>query len=573
MLSPILGDFGPLICMKRLLSALLYLLVLAFPLSARIDNPDDFFDEAQGLCVSGRYAEAIDMLTRLYDEVDSDQDQLSLKARAAMQIGIIYFFMQDYDSALLYYEKARAGAEQMGSVTGVSTACINIGNIYQIRGDFYKALELYNQSLSYHEENGDIDIIASAKFNIASCYEDMGREKDAYDGYCEASDLAAQGTDRETESVSLLNMALFESTHGMMEKGESHIHRSIEIAEENDMLQVLHQANLVHMKMYEESGDYRSAYETSLKVQALADSLFRAESMEQLNEFQVKYDTREKEAQIEIQNAVIKNERKVIVLVLLAAVLLGGIAFMQFRYRALERRRRQMLEEINATKDTFYSIISHDLKNPVNAQNNALRMMNENFDLLPADVIRQECSELHKSSESLKELLENLLAWSRMQTGRMKVEPVRMDISSVIIDVEKILHKQLTAKNIVFNVIVPEGASAEADLNMVSTVLRNVATNALKFTPEGGRIDVSAKDENPYWRISVVDTGTGMSQETIDALLGNGSVASLRGTSGESGTGLGMIVCRDMIARNGGNLSISSKPGAGTEVSFTIKKV
>ena len=154
----------------------------------------------------------------------------------------------------------------------------------------------------------------------------------------------------------------------------------------------------------------------------------------------------------------------------------------------------------------------------------------------------------------------------------MKVDPVRMDISSVVRDVEKVLHKQLTAKNIVFNVIVPEGASAEGDLNMVSTVLRNVATNALKFTPEGGHIDVSAKEEESCWRISVVDNGIGMSQDTIDALLGNGSVASVRGTSGESGTGLGMIVCRDMVARNGGRMSISSKPGEGTEVSFTIKK-
>lgn len=234
------------------------------------------------------------------------------------------------------------------------------------------------------------------------------------------------------------------------------------------------------------------------------------------------------------------------------------------------RLSEQQLRELNATKDKFFSIIAHDLKNPIGAFKNVLELLYESFEDFSKEELIEFIEPLKDSAKQLFALLENLLLWSRAQTGRIETNPEIFDISELIKQNINLLKLQAENKNIEILNVSLEKIEVFADPNMITTVLRNLISNAIKFTPNGGKIYlfVSKSDTNAI--VCVEDTGIGMSPNDQEKLFRIDIHHTSLGTNQEKGTGLGLIICKEFIERNGGKIWVESQEGKGTKFFFSV---
>jgi signal transduction histidine kinase/ligand-binding sensor domain-containing protein len=232
--------------------------------------------------------------------------------------------------------------------------------------------------------------------------------------------------------------------------------------------------------------------------------------------------------------------------------------------------QKDQLQQLNSTKDKFFSIIAHDLRSPFQSLMGISDMLFEEFKESNTDLQKFYTRTIHDSSHQLYSLVENLLTWSRTQRNKMTFEPVVINISALIEDTLNMLQPNFTQKNIsVERHFISEG-KGYADKNMVEMVIRNLITNAIKFTPENGKVRISVININQDLQVEVSDNGIGISPEDQTKLFRIDTDFSKKGTMGEGGTGLGLILCKEFIEKNNGRIWVNSNPGEGSSFFFTI---
>jgi PAS domain S-box-containing protein len=233
-------------------------------------------------------------------------------------------------------------------------------------------------------------------------------------------------------------------------------------------------------------------------------------------------------------------------------------------------KNRDELKTLNATKDKFFSIIAHDLKNPFHSIMGFSELLTRNYDSIEESKKKEFLQLIKDSSSSAYNLLENLLNWSRTQTNNIQFSPSNTNISQILFENIQMLGVIAQNKEIELAFDIPEKLMSFADANMVNTILRNLLTNALKFTPIGGKITVNASSGKDQINISINDSGIGMDQTAKDKLFKIDEFHNTSGTSGETGTGLGLIICNEFIAKHGGKISVESELGVGSTFSFSL---
>lgn len=230
------------------------------------------------------------------------------------------------------------------------------------------------------------------------------------------------------------------------------------------------------------------------------------------------------------------------------------------------------LQELNATKDKFFSIVAHDLKNPFNSLLMLTRMLKEEFSTNEIDVNNNIISMIDKSANKAYKFVENLLTWSRSQLDSIDFSDGQTDLNysaEMAIDTVFLIAQE---KNIKVVNLIPEKYFVNTNLNIVNTVFRNLITNAVKFTEKNGKVEINAKDIEDKYQISVSDNGIGMSQEILSGLFVIDKNVSREGTNNESGTGLGMLICKDFIEKSGGKIWAESEEGKGSTFYFILPK-
>ncbi len=241
--------------------------------------------------------------------------------------------------------------------------------------------------------------------------------------------------------------------------------------------------------------------------------------------------------------------------------------------KTLERKveeRTSQLQELNNTKDKFFSIIAHDLKNPFNALLGFSSHLVEEYDNTPREEMIELLQVMNDAAENGYKLLQNLLEWSRSQTGRLSWDPENIFLESIISENIGLLKKAADNKNISIKTDLPKVLNAFADENMVRTILRNLLSNAIKYTYEGGEILIIGKSEEGMSSICVQDNGVGISQDNIEKLFKIDVDFSLQGTAKEEGTGLGLILCKEFVEKNNGAIWVESAEGKGSMFRFTL---
>jgi PAS domain S-box-containing protein len=233
-------------------------------------------------------------------------------------------------------------------------------------------------------------------------------------------------------------------------------------------------------------------------------------------------------------------------------------------------KQRDQLEKANITKGKFFSIIAHDLKNPFHSIMGFTDLLIKNYHDFEDTKKQEFLGLINESSQYANNLLDNLLHWSRAQTDRIKFSPIKFDLHSLVHEIQNMLHGNAEKKQLALLNLVPEASYVYADRNMIYTVLCNLVSNSIKFTPEEGTISVEADPEEESIHIIVKDNGVGIPLDKQGKLFSFGEFHSTSGTAGEPGTGLGLIICFEFIKKHGGELSFSSESGKGTSFTFSL---
>lgn len=229
------------------------------------------------------------------------------------------------------------------------------------------------------------------------------------------------------------------------------------------------------------------------------------------------------------------------------------------------------LQESNQTKDKFFSIIAHDLKNPLSSFRNVAVVLANEFKEMSDNELSEFLNILQESSTNIYNLLENLLSWSRSQLGVMQANPVVFELNRIVMDLNDFIKTSADEKKIDLIVNVDPSIELFADSNMISTVIRNLATNAIKFTKIGGKVEIKAVRNNHDVVISVTDNGLGMSKDEISKLYRlDKTKKSKLGTNMEPGTGLGLIICNEFITLHNSTIKIESEVDKGSTFSFVL---
>ncbi len=229
------------------------------------------------------------------------------------------------------------------------------------------------------------------------------------------------------------------------------------------------------------------------------------------------------------------------------------------------------LNDLNATKDKFFSIIAHDIKSPFNAILGFSELLKENFNKWTDEKKLNTINLILNSSRSLFELLENLLQWSRSQRGIIEYNPEIIELKKTLSNIINLMKANAVSKNIKLDFTLSEdGLALFADKQMLDTILRNLISNALKFTNTGGNVQIRATKNNEFVKIEVSDDGVGIPAELIDKLFSIENNQTTPGTHNEKGTGLGLILAKDFVTKNGGIIGINSTVGKGSTFYFTL---
>ncbi len=236
------------------------------------------------------------------------------------------------------------------------------------------------------------------------------------------------------------------------------------------------------------------------------------------------------------------------------------------------KENEKLLLQLNADKDRFISILSHDLRSPFNNLLGLSEILTEDIYKLNIDEIEKLANQIKTTARSTFNLLEDILAWARTQQGTIPFNPQLISFIDICMNILETVNPDANAKNLTINYSAPDGINIFADNDMIKTVIRNLVSNAIKFTNIGGAINIDAEENSENITISVSDNGVGIAPGDMEKLFNISEVLTTKGTANEKGTGLGLLLCKEFVEKHGGKIWVESRPGKGSDFKFILPR-
>ncbi|MCC5936321.1 MAG: tetratricopeptide repeat protein [Lunatimonas sp.] len=480
-------------------------------------------------------------------------------------IALVYKGQKKYDEASKLLENLKEAAEKSNNNYLLSIVHHNLGQIAIAEEDFPASIEHFKVSLELDREMEDYEGISADLVGLARAHLGMSNTNQAFPYLQEALYIA-------------------ESNDIRLRQGEIHELISQVYELRNEGMQALH-----HYKLFKEF--YVSAFNSdSLRVRKDLEERYKLER----EEADFMQQQRERELARNNETARVVRNGIIALLIMMTLALAVSVRSVKIHRKArlqvtkqkdeLERLYQETtaqkekietiaknLEEVNKTKDKLFSIVSHDLRSPINSLNSLMQYtLDEN---LSQDEFLQVSHKLKHEVEHVHFTLLNLLQWAKTQMKGITTEPSEIQINDLITDNLDLYRPIAQSKLIHIDNQIPPQTTCWADKDQINLVIRNLLNNALKFTHKGGKVTIIREEDAPNsWRFSVKDTGIGMDTDTLQKLFKPNFQNKRYGTAGEKGTGLGLILVKDFLEKNRGELSVESKLGVGSTFSFTLPK-
>ncbi|MBC8415241.1 MAG: tetratricopeptide repeat-containing sensor histidine kinase [Candidatus Cloacimonetes bacterium] len=537
----------------------------------------------------GGFNKALEYYQKAADNSEVFHDELG-NAHAYKEMGSVYKAWQQYPKAKEYYEKALHIYDTLGEDKRSANVLNELGSVYRHEKDFQKAIEYQKKSLKIKEEIGYKYGIASSLNSLGISYKQLKDYDRALEYYQRALEIQQNISDEMGVAATISNIGVVYLKMGKHKKALQNFWESNTLAHKIGYNQLIINNLQAISDVYSGQKNYEQSLDYLSRSVALKDSIFNEEKHKQFAEMQTKYETEKKERENEslrydLELKRLEIERQKIqrnFLAMIAGIILISAIIIYIQLRAKNRaflalkkanemisNQKTELERLNKTRDRFFSIISHDLRNSLVTTKMGVELL-DNIEDLDKEEMFVVVHEIKSSVEIVSKLLENLLEWARIQIGRIWVEPEDFSLSEVLDDVLLTVRAKLEQKYITLTSKLDSTLIINADRNMVFSVLQNLITNAIKFTNENGLIKISQEKANQDLMIVISDNGIGMSSDRLSRLFKVDEIVSTPGTNEEKGTGLGLILCKEFIEKNGGSITVESKDLKGTTVSFTL---
>jgi len=519
-------------------------------------------------------------------------------AKSFVNIGAVHIQLKDYPQALLYLKKAHEIFISLHDESYMFSILNNLGATYSEIEQYDTAYQYVVEAYEFAIQQNDMADISIALTNLGEISMEMGMYARAAESLGEALDISKELNDKAMMATILSNLG-----HLHMKKAEypaayKLFMESLGYAEEVNSLPDKRETYLYLSQYFEIMKDNRRALSYYKLYNVARDSIQTQEGLAKIKEMEVKSSAQALQQEIQVLKMESEISRlkqfwqRILILFLALLAILGILVFIIYyqknRFKRetnilLEKKNIQLekavnqlreseqhLTELNSTKDKLFSIIGHDLRNPLNALLGFSELISGNSREYTFEEIQKYSRIINEAAKNIHLLIENLLEWSRSQSGNIEFNPSHDIIYPVITEIIKVFSMQAEKKKIVINITVPEDTKAYFDRNLLSTILRNLVNNAVKFTPKGGMIEVACDRTEDELTISVIDNGIGMTGEQKTQLFRLNGTITMPGTSEEQGTGLGLILCREFVDMHRGRIWADSKPGKGSSFHFTL---
>lgn len=510
---------------------------------------------------------------RLFESIKDKEGQGS----SLNNLGSLYNDKKDYPTALGYFQKALVLKQELQQGRALASTMLNIGNVYYGLKNEDSALHWYRLSLANAVQYENKRSIATARSNIGNIYFDREQYTMAIAEYDTALKIDRERNDQEGIGANLINIGHAHLKLGQFGQSIPLLTEGLEMVRGIDYK--FHEQNALKYlaEAYTSIGDKAKAYQYLEQYVAVHDSVYTQESNDRVAEMQTLYETEKKDKQILLLNKQKEVQRKTNVflvvlaalVLLLALVLLGRYRYKQKVNRLLSDKNTE-LQKLNATKDKLFAIVAHDLKNPLSAFRSITQNLTDNKVQISKEEIDFFIGRLNQSANQLYDLLQNLLNWAVSQIGKLPYVPESFSLAEMATDNVQLFQNNLQQKNQQVVVDIPPSVMVTADRNMIRTVVRNLLSNAVKFTGEGGKIELWAGKVNDEIVFTVADSGSGISAGDLAKLFKIEEDINTIGTSAEKGTGIGLILCKELVEKNGGRIWAESTSGEGSRFSFAL---
>lgn len=548
-----------------------------------------------------------------------------LTGLAETNAALVYARLLNFEIAVEFFNKAIRRFGQSGDTASLMPAINGLALAYNSMGDCDKAITNFEKLLDIARNNCDSSMVAGAYNNIGLVEFDKKNYWASYDNYLKAGKIYHDIGDKKREAVTLYNIGVLQGNLGTYGSTMNYYSKAFKIFDEIDDLHSMARVQLAMAKFYsanaqfleakqtftdalknarkvnaknliaeiygnlaklmEENNRFEEAYSYLKLYQQKHDSLFNRQQ-ERIAELQKQYETEKRQREIDLLRmeseikdlAIQKQQFRQRIMILLSIIALLVMLLILRLYSSRIRinkaliHQKQLLETANATKDKFFSIIAHDLKNLVSSTRNFAETLHENPGQLTKAQKDRIISGLYKSSRLTSELVEDLMRWAITQSDKLEVYPEKTNISEIIDHETALSMVDAARRKIQIIKAYNESALVFADTNMVALIVRNLLSNAIKFSFEGAQIRIIATDLTDLFAISIEDQGEGIQPEDVPKLFRTDINTSTIQASGQKGTGLGLILCKEFVEKNQGTIKASSTPGKGSIFTFTLPK-
>lgn len=537
----------------------------------------------------GKYDEAYYYFTQSYRVARAIDDSLKMTV-AIYNIGRVLNELSQYDLALDHFKVSTKISEIINDLDGIPYDLEAIGDVYLRKKEYNKSEEFLLKALSGIRSRKLTVIEPRALNHLAQLHFEKGDPDKALAYYDTAAMLYRQASNEFGVAEVNLGVSRILIDQERFNEAQGLIERSLETAKSFNAERMEINCYKQLSELAEKKEDYKSALAYHKNFKQLEDSLFSEEMVEKIFQDQLRFQTETKDFEIaalskakteqdtELRRQEFLSNILVVVMALTVILLFTVYRSGQRRKRINNlliehqeeiKRRSIELEQLNQVKDKFFSIISHDLRSPINALYGLLNLADNKQ--ITQDEFVKLTQELKIQFNHTRTLINNLLDWALLQMDKLKIQPEKIELAAIVDQNFKLLSSLHLKEINMVNSIRP-AVTGWGDLNMINLVLRNLILNAIKFSESGGTIEVSAKDQNDFYVIAVKDHGVGIRQEVQKILFEKTSGYSTRGTANEKGTGLGLILCKEFVEKNGGQIWLESEEGKGSTFYFTIKK-
>jgi len=568
---------------------------------------------------------ALETAQKSYNDALKSRDK-GKEAKALFDIGINFKRLLIYDKASEYLTKSLALFEELNDNKKIAVALLNMGDLYRSIGEFNLAKKYTQRALGIFEKEKNKRGIARSSDRLASIYYETcpGNIKDIDTAftyvkqaieigntigddtlicssknilgasYCivkkydlaiaelsSALDFAQKKNILEDVPLIKINIAYAYFSLKDYSKAIEYSLSAYKYAAEKKILPYIDMSTLCLYRSNYALGNYKDAYDYLLLYNDNRWRLFEENRMNQIRAVQIKYDTERKEIELENQKRTAFLWTLIFIGLLFAVASIAGLfiyknLLMKKKNLELEKKnaliseQNEKLTELNATKDKLFSIIGHDLKNPYQSLLGFSNILIQDYQELSEKEIKEFVGYIFEASDMGNRLLQNLLDWSRSETGRIKYEPELFNLKGIIGDSIVLSANTAKQKEITILTDVPDNLTVFCDKNMIYTVIRNLVSNAIKFSYRGGTVKIDSSQSDSIVEIKVSDRGVGMNDILIEDLFKIEKRITKDGTENEKGTGLGLFLCKEFIEKNKGDIKVESTPGVGSSFIFTL---